>query len=242
VRCSRNSRFPPESSSAACEFELVSRLTPFGEGLEARTAPLYQPLRRHVLRRPGRGIQEPSVRPPPRRPTGAPGLAGPRLQRGARRDPPGSGRAVAPSMAGADPFSLGDPRTAEGILAAARFTDVVFDDVHEPVFHGPDVATAYDFVLGLRGTRELLTALDLPRGGGPATGCAPSLPPTRRRAASSSTPAPGSSPPGGGRDVGPTRPRRSGRHEASRPRWNTAAWRRCAPLARTRCRVFAMTA
>jgi len=37
---------------------------------------------------------------------------------------------------------------------------VVFDDVHEPVCYGPDVATAYDFVLGLRDTREMLTALD----------------------------------------------------------------------------------
>jgi pimeloyl-ACP methyl ester carboxylesterase/SAM-dependent methyltransferase len=69
------------------------------------------------------------------------------------------------SIARADPFSLGDPRTAEGILAAAGFTDVVFDDVHEPVFYGPDVATAYEFVLGLRDTRELLTALNPARRG-----------------------------------------------------------------------------
>jgi pimeloyl-ACP methyl ester carboxylesterase/SAM-dependent methyltransferase len=69
------------------------------------------------------------------------------------------------SMVGADPFSLGDPRTAESILAAAGFTDVVFDDVHEPIFYGPDLATAYDFVLGLRDTRELLTALDPARRG-----------------------------------------------------------------------------
>jgi pimeloyl-ACP methyl ester carboxylesterase/SAM-dependent methyltransferase len=64
------------------------------------------------------------------------------------------------SMPGPDPFSFGDPRTAEGILAAAGFTDVDFDDVHEPVLYGPDVATAFDFVLGLRDTREQLAALD----------------------------------------------------------------------------------
>lgn len=65
------------------------------------------------------------------------------------------------SAAGADPFSLGDPRRTKAILIAAGFTDVVFQDVHEPVCYGPDVATAYDFVLGLRDTREMLTALDL---------------------------------------------------------------------------------
>jgi pimeloyl-ACP methyl ester carboxylesterase/SAM-dependent methyltransferase len=64
------------------------------------------------------------------------------------------------SKAGADQFSLGDPRTAESILAAAGFTDVAFEDVHEPNCYGPDVATAYEFVLGLRDTRELLAALD----------------------------------------------------------------------------------
>jgi SAM-dependent methyltransferase len=58
------------------------------------------------------------------------------------------------------PFSLGDPAVAEGILAASGFGEVGFIDVHEPVYYGPDVATAYDLVLGLRGTQELLTDLD----------------------------------------------------------------------------------
>jgi SAM-dependent methyltransferase len=62
--------------------------------------------------------------------------------------------------AGADPFSLGDPRRTKAVLTAAGFTDVAFDDVHEPVCYGPDIATAYDFVLGLRDTRAMLTALD----------------------------------------------------------------------------------
>jgi pimeloyl-ACP methyl ester carboxylesterase/SAM-dependent methyltransferase len=64
------------------------------------------------------------------------------------------------SAAGPDQFSLGDPRRTEAILTAAGFTDVVFEDVHEPVRYGPDAATAYEFVLGLRDTREALTALD----------------------------------------------------------------------------------
>lgn len=70
------------------------------------------------------------------------------------------GAQPAASAARADPFSLGDPGRTEAILTAAGFTDVVFDDMHEPVCYGPDVATAYDFVLGLHDTREMLTALN----------------------------------------------------------------------------------
>ena len=53
-----------------------------------------------------------------------------------------------------------DPAVVENTLAAAGFAEVGFTDVHEPVHHGPDGATAYDFVLGLRDTRELLAGLD----------------------------------------------------------------------------------
>lgn len=64
------------------------------------------------------------------------------------------------TRAGAETFSLGDPQVAQGILGAAGFTDVVLEDVHEPVSYGPDVATAYEFVLGLSDTRQRLAALD----------------------------------------------------------------------------------
>jgi SAM-dependent methyltransferase len=64
------------------------------------------------------------------------------------------------SEPGSDPYSLGDPETAEAILAAAGFTDVAFEDVHEPVCYGPDAATAEEFALGLHETRGLLAALD----------------------------------------------------------------------------------
>jgi SAM-dependent methyltransferase len=57
-------------------------------------------------------------------------------------------------------FSLGDPAVSERVLAASGFDEVGFTDVHEPVYYGPDVATAYDLVLGLRGTQELLADLD----------------------------------------------------------------------------------
>jgi SAM-dependent methyltransferase len=61
---------------------------------------------------------------------------------------------------GSRPFSLGDPADVEGILAAAGFTGVGFLDVHEPVYYGPDVAAAEQFVRALQSTQELLTGLD----------------------------------------------------------------------------------
>lgn len=66
----------------------------------------------------------------------------------------------APPAGGQHPFSLADPAVAEDTLAAAGFAEVGFTDVHEPVYYGQDSATAYDLVLGLRDTRELLAGLD----------------------------------------------------------------------------------
>ena len=59
-----------------------------------------------------------------------------------------------------DPFSLADPTVTEGILAAAGFADVSFTDVHEPVYYGPDSATALDAVLRLLKFDDLLAHLD----------------------------------------------------------------------------------
>ncbi|GAA2072623.1 hypothetical protein GCM10009780_05550 [Actinomadura alba] len=61
---------------------------------------------------------------------------------------------------GQDPFSLADPAVAEGVLTASGFAEVGFTDVHELVCYGPDSATAYDFVLGLRMAKGLLADLD----------------------------------------------------------------------------------
>lgn len=58
-----------------------------------------------------------------------------------------------------DPFSLADPAITEGILAAAGFTEVSFTDVHEPVYYGPDSATAFANVLRLW-DKDLLANLD----------------------------------------------------------------------------------
>lgn len=65
-----------------------------------------------------------------------------------------------PSTSGPNAFSLADPGTTEGILAAAGFKDVSFTDVHEPVYYGPDTATAFDNVLRLLKFQDLLTGLD----------------------------------------------------------------------------------
>ena len=65
-----------------------------------------------------------------------------------------------PPASGPDAFSLADPSITEGILAAAGFTDVGFTDVHEPVYYGPDSATAFDNVFRLLKFQDLLADLD----------------------------------------------------------------------------------
>jgi SAM-dependent methyltransferase len=68
--------------------------------------------------------------------------------------------APAPRANDPGPFSLADPVIAAGILTAAGFAEVDFTDVHEPVFYGPDTATAYNAVLSLRHVKDLLAELD----------------------------------------------------------------------------------
>jgi len=59
-----------------------------------------------------------------------------------------------------DPFSLADPSVVTEILEAAQFIDVAFTDVREPVYYGPDVVAALDWVRGFTCTSELLKRLD----------------------------------------------------------------------------------
>ena len=61
---------------------------------------------------------------------------------------------------GPDPFSLADPPVVTRILQAAGFADVAFTGVREPVYYGPDVAAALDWVHGFACTRDLLKRLD----------------------------------------------------------------------------------
>jgi SAM-dependent methyltransferase len=67
---------------------------------------------------------------------------------------------VAGASEGPDPFSLADPPTVREILRAAGFAGVAFTDVHEPVYYGPDVAAAVDWVRGFTCTSEILKRLD----------------------------------------------------------------------------------
>jgi ubiquinone/menaquinone biosynthesis C-methylase UbiE len=68
--------------------------------------------------------------------------------------------AASATRRGPDPFSLADPAVTEAILAAAGFAEVSFTDVHEPVYYGPDSATAFDAVLRLLKFDDLLADLD----------------------------------------------------------------------------------
>jgi SAM-dependent methyltransferase len=61
---------------------------------------------------------------------------------------------------GPDPFSLADPAAVRALLAAAGFEDVAFADVHEPVYYGPDVDRALDWVRGFTCTSCALEQLD----------------------------------------------------------------------------------
>jgi SAM-dependent methyltransferase len=66
----------------------------------------------------------------------------------------------AAASAGQGAFSLADPPTVTGILAAAGFGGVTFTDVHEPVYYGPDVTAALDWIRGFRCTSDVLDRLD----------------------------------------------------------------------------------
>lgn len=61
---------------------------------------------------------------------------------------------------GDDPFALADPAATTTVLAEAGFAEVGVTEVREPVYYGPDAATAYDFVTGMRHTEELLANSD----------------------------------------------------------------------------------
>ncbi|MFI0479407.1 class I SAM-dependent methyltransferase [Actinomadura sp. 9N215] len=61
---------------------------------------------------------------------------------------------------GPDAFSLADPPTVREILRAAGFADIAFTDVQEPVYYGPDVPTALNWVQSFTSTAEALKTLN----------------------------------------------------------------------------------
>ncbi|HEY7638785.1 MAG TPA: methyltransferase domain-containing protein [Steroidobacteraceae bacterium] len=60
-----------------------------------------------------------------------------------------------------DPFSLADPRAVERLLAAAGFAGTTLREVHEPVYYGDSVESAFEWIGGFLGTREILQGLDV---------------------------------------------------------------------------------
>jgi SAM-dependent methyltransferase len=70
----------------------------------------------------------------------------------------GAGSPVPAPEAG-EPFSLADQDTVEAILGAAGFGEATFVDVHQPIYYGPDVAAALEWVGGFSSTKESLTHL-----------------------------------------------------------------------------------
>ncbi len=63
-------------------------------------------------------------------------------------------------LAGPDPFSLADPQVVTEILEAAGFGEVAFTEVREPMYFGPDVDAAVDWVGGFALSRDVLSQLD----------------------------------------------------------------------------------
>ena len=59
-----------------------------------------------------------------------------------------------------DPFSLADPTTTEQVLDSAGFSEATFTDVHEPVYYGPDVAAALEWVCGFSCVSDALRGMD----------------------------------------------------------------------------------
>lgn len=67
---------------------------------------------------------------------------------------------LAPDPAGPDAFSLSDPSAVREILKTAGFADIAITDVREPVYYGPNLDAALDWVRGFTCTNEALKRLD----------------------------------------------------------------------------------
>jgi SAM-dependent methyltransferase len=71
--------------------------------------------------------------------------------------------AVTPGSASskAATFSLGNPTVTTELLVKAGFTSVTFADVHEPVFYGSNLDTAYEAAVELFISRDALNGAEL---------------------------------------------------------------------------------
>ena len=97
---------------------------------------------------------------------------------------------------GPNAFALADPTVTEGILTAAGFADVNFTEVHQPVYYGPDGATAFDAVYHRLKFKDLIADLDAAAAADARTrGYGPPSTPTAPATVCTSTRVPGSSRP-----------------------------------------------
>ena len=67
---------------------------------------------------------------------------------------------LASAPPGGDAFSFADPPAVADILRDAGFDDITFTDVREPVYYGPDVDTALDWIRGFACISQTLGRLD----------------------------------------------------------------------------------
>ena len=67
---------------------------------------------------------------------------------------------AASATGGSGAFSLGDPPAVKKLLTPARFANITFTDIREPVYYGPDVNAALDWVTGFTSVSEALSSLD----------------------------------------------------------------------------------
>jgi SAM-dependent methyltransferase len=72
----------------------------------------------------------------------------------------GGADAPIPSPGAPDPFSLADPATTERVLETAGFAEAEFTAVQEPVYYGPDVAAALDWVSGFSCVSDVMQQRD----------------------------------------------------------------------------------
>jgi len=71
-----------------------------------------------------------------------------------------AGGRIAPAGLGHAAFSLADPTVAAGVLTAAGFSAVEINEVREPIYYGPDAASARDSLFDLKMVQGLIADLD----------------------------------------------------------------------------------
>jgi SAM-dependent methyltransferase len=72
----------------------------------------------------------------------------------------GEAQGSAGCTGGGSGFALADPPVVKNLLESARFVNITFADIREPVYYGPDVAAALDWVTGFTSVSEALTRFD----------------------------------------------------------------------------------